>query len=232
MVIGCCSSSLIAGIVAAATSQRCFSCCYALIMGIFGLCALHMCVCVPVCAKCTWVCAADKAASESRVSASLAIKTTRSNASLLLLLLRRNAAPVLCNAALTLVLALLLLFFRLLFLRPPPPPPPHCCVVFVAATQFGDLLNRLCRHFSQNRNTHTHTKRHTHAHRERGRERQGRDTLTFKYGSKARSLRVLAPHFLIGLVFLAFQNTNTSTHQHTGTRTQVHPYGGAPESRA
>lgn len=151
-------------------------------------------------------------------------KTTRSNASLLLL--RRNAAPVLCNAALTLVLALLLLFFRLLFLRPPPPP--HCCVVFVAATQFGDLLNRLCRHFSQDRNTHTdkHT-RDTRTHTEIGRERQGRDTLTFKYGSKARSLRVLAPHFLIGLVFLAFQNTNT----HTYTLTHSHMYTSTPIQR-
>lgn len=182
------------------------------------------CLCVSVCAKSTWVCAADKAASESRVSASLAIKTARSNASLLLL--RRNAAPVLCNAALTLVLALLLLFFRLLFLRPPPPP--HCYVVFVAATQFGDLLNRLCRHFSQDRNTHTdkHT-RDTRTHTEIGRERQGRDTLTFKYGSKARSLRVLAPHFLIGLVFLAFQNTNT----HTYTLTHSHTYTSTPIQR-
>lgn len=48
MVIGCCSSSLIAGIVAAATSQQCFCCCYALIMGIFGLCALHTCISVCV----------------------------------------------------------------------------------------------------------------------------------------------------------------------------------------
>lgn len=49
MVIGCCSSSLIAGIAAAATSQQCFCCCYALIMGIFGLCALHTCVSLCVC---------------------------------------------------------------------------------------------------------------------------------------------------------------------------------------
>lgn len=49
MVIGCCSSSLIAGIAAAATSQQCFYCCYALIMGIFGLCALHTCMRVGVC---------------------------------------------------------------------------------------------------------------------------------------------------------------------------------------
>lgn len=161
MVIGCCSSSLIAGIAAAATSQQCFCCCYALIMGIFGLCALHTCVSLCVCEVYVGVRSRQR---ERRVWASLAIKTTRSNASLL----RRDAAPVLCNAALTLVLALLLLFFRLLFLRPPP----HCCVVFVAATQFGDLLNRLCRHFSQDRNTHSHTyKRHMHAHREKESER-------------------------------------------------------------
>lgn len=73
-----------------------------------------------------------------------------------------------------------------------------------------------------------------HEHEEILRERET-GTLTFKYGSKARSLRVLAPHFLIAFVCLAFQNTNTYTnvHSHTHMHTLTsNPYSGAPESTA
>lgn len=62
--------------------------------------------------------------------------------------------------------------------------------------------------------THTCTNKKRHWERETG-------TLTFKYGSKARSLHVLAPHFLIAFVCLAFQNTNTYTHVHSHTHTHT-----------
>lgn len=153
-------------------------------------------VCMCICAMCTWVYTGSRQHYSERKQ-SFSIQNDRNDTTRRCCCCRRRRRRCsLCNAALTLVLALLLLFFCLLFLRP------LLIVVVAAATQFGDLPNRLCRHFS-------HTQR-TPARTRRGIERDG-DTLTFKYGSKARSLHVLAPHFLIVLVGLAFQNTNTHT---------------------